>query len=121
MKTNKTPKPTINETGLPDNLKASIEKLSGYAMDDVKVHYNSNKPAQLNAQAYVQGTDIHLGSEQEKHLSHETWHVVKQKEGRISPTIQMKENISVNDDNALEKEAEIMGQKTTKGKSSSKK
>ena len=51
-----------NNTGLPDQLKAGIENLSGYSMDDVKVHYNSEKPAQLNAHAYAQGTEIHLGS-----------------------------------------------------------
>ena len=45
-------------------------------MDDVNVHYNSNKPAQLQAHAYAQGTDIHLGPGQEKHLPHEAWHVV---------------------------------------------
>ena len=28
-----------NETGMPDNLKAGIEDLSGFAMDDVRVHY----------------------------------------------------------------------------------
>ena len=32
-----------NNTGLPDNLKSGIENLSGYSMDDVKVHYNSDK------------------------------------------------------------------------------
>src|SRR4051812_16037693 len=45
-----------NGTGLPDNLKAGVEALSGYSMDDVRVHYNSDKPAQLNALAYAQGT-----------------------------------------------------------------
>jgi hypothetical protein len=69
-----------NNTGLPDGLKSGIENLSGYAMDDVKVHYNSNKPAQLNAHAYAQGTDIHLGSGQEQHLAHEACHVVQQKQ-----------------------------------------
>ena len=28
----------INRTGLPDNLKAGVENLSGYSMDDVRVH-----------------------------------------------------------------------------------
>ena len=65
-----------NNTGLPDNLKSGIENLSGHSMDDVKVHYNSNKPAQLQAHAYAQGTDIHIASGQEKHLPHEAWHVV---------------------------------------------
>uniref|UniRef100_UPI0027B8A1A5 hypothetical protein n=1 Tax=Daejeonella sp. TaxID=2805397 RepID=UPI0027B8A1A5 len=49
-----------NKTGLPDNLKSGVENLSGYSMDDVKVHYNSSKPAQLKAYAYAQGTDIHI-------------------------------------------------------------
>ncbi|NEP42104.1 MAG: hypothetical protein F6K35_23930, partial [Okeania sp. SIO2H7] len=41
-----------NQTGLPDNLKAGVESLSGYSLDNVKVHYNSPKPAQLKALAY---------------------------------------------------------------------
>ena len=74
--------------GLPDNLKTGMENLSGYSMDDVKVHYNSDKPAS-QARAYAQGTDIHLGSDQEKHLPHTAWHVVQQKQGRVKPTRQM--------------------------------
>ena len=100
-----------NNTGLPDNLKSGIESLSGYSMDDVKVHYNSNKPSQLQAHAYAQGTDIHLASGQEKHLPHEAWHVVQQKQGRVKPTVQMK-GISINADVALEKEADRMGAKS---------
>ncbi|MFC4601164.1 DUF4157 domain-containing protein [Cohnella hongkongensis] len=72
-------------SGLPDNLRSGIEKLSGYSMDDVKVHYNSDKPAQLNALAYAQGSDIHMASGQEQHLPHEAWHVVQQSEGRVEP------------------------------------
>lgn len=98
-------------TGLPDNLKSGIENLSGYSMDDVKVHYNSDKPAQLNAHAYAQGTDIHLGSGQEKYLPHEAWHVVQQKQGRVKPTMQMKGKVNINDDAGLEKEADVMGAK----------
>ena len=49
-----------NNTGLPDNLKSGVENLSGISMDDVKVHYNSSKPSQLQALAYAQGTDIHV-------------------------------------------------------------
>ncbi|MGB0839762.1 MAG: DUF4157 domain-containing protein [Chitinophagales bacterium] len=100
-----------NNTGLPDNLKSGIENLSGYSMDDVKVHYNSNKPAQLQAHAYAQGMDIHLGSGQEKHLPHEAWHVVQQKQGRVKPTMQMKGKVNINDDKGLEREADVMGAK----------
>ena len=100
-----------NNTGLPNNLKSGIESLSGVGMDDVQVHYNSDKPAQLNAHAYAQGTDIHVSSGQEKHLPHEAWHVVQQKQGRVNPTMQLKDNINVNDDAGLEKEADVMGAK----------
>ncbi|MCG8575222.1 MAG: DUF4157 domain-containing protein, partial [Flavobacteriales bacterium] len=87
-----------NNTGLPNQLKSGIENLSGHSMDDVKVHYNSSKPAQLNAHAYAQGTDIHVASGQEKHLAHEAWHVVQQKQGRVKPTKQLKSKVNVNDD-----------------------
>lgn len=100
-----------NNTGLPNQLKSGIENLSGHSMDDVKVHYNSNKPAQLNAHAYAQGTDIHLATGQEKHLPHEAWHVVQQKQGRVKPTTQLKGKVNVNDDKGLEKEADVMGNK----------
>jgi hypothetical protein len=100
-----------NNTGLPNQLKSGIEQLSGYSMDDVKVHRNSPKPAQLNAHAYAQGTNIHLGPGQEKHLPHEAWHVVQQKQGRVKPTLQMKTGIAVNDDAGLENEADNMGAK----------
>lgn len=101
-----------NETGLPDKLKAGVENLSGYRMDDVKVHYNSDKPAKVNAYAYTQGTDIHVAPGQERHLPHEAWHVVQQKEGRVKPTLQLK-GIQVNDDKGLEHEADVMGAKAT--------
>ncbi len=105
------PEEKANNTGLPDNLKQGIENLSGMSMDNVKVHYNSSKPAQLNALAYAQGTDIHLGSGQEKHLPHEAWHVVQQAQGRVKPTMQMRDGVPVNDDQALEHEADVMGAK----------
>ena len=103
----------VNKTGLPDKLKTGIESLSGYSMDDVKVHYNSDKPAQLNAHAYAQGTDIHLATGQEKHLPHEAWHVVQQKQGRVKPTMQMRGKVNVNDDVGLEKEADVMGSRAS--------
>lgn len=102
---------TSNNTGMPNQLKSGIEGLSGIDVSDVKVHYNSSKPAQLNAHAYAQGSDIHIAPGQEKHLPHEAWHTVQQKQGRVKPTVQMKENIPVNDDPSLENEADVMGAK----------
>ncbi|WP_293112878.1 DUF4157 domain-containing protein [Moorena sp. SIO4G3] len=106
-----------NKTGWPDRLKAGIENLSGYSMDDVRVHYNSEKPAQLQAHAYTQGTDIHVGPGQEKHLAHEAWHVVQQKQGRVIANKQSKGGLDVNDDPILEKEADVMGKRASKSPS----
>ncbi|PTQ78763.1 uncharacterized protein DUF4157 [Nitrosomonas oligotropha] len=105
---------TANNTGLPDNLKSGIESLSGMSMDSVRVHYNSSQPAQLNALAYAQGTDIHVAPGQEQHLPHEAWHVVQQAQGRVQPTMQMKEGISINDNRGLEHEADVMGAKASR-------
>src|SRR5690606_9410060 len=100
-----------NKTGLPGNLKSGVENLSGISLDDVKVHYNSDKPARIQAHAYAQGSDIHIANGQEKHLPHEAWHVVQQKQGRVQPTVQAKDNLPINDDEGLEKEADEMGEK----------
>lgn len=112
-----------NNTGLPDQLKAGVENLSGLAMDDVNVHYNSSKPAQLSALAYTQGSEIHVAPGQEKHLAHEAWHVAQQKQDRVRPTMQAK-GVAINDDQGLEREADQMGQKAAQfkpdGQSSSK-
>lgn len=102
---------TANRTGLPDGLKAGIESLSGMSMDHVRVHYNSAQPAQLNALAYAQGSEIHVGPAQEQHLAHEAWHVVQQAQGRVKPTLQMRDGVQVNDDHDLEHEADVMGAK----------
>jgi hypothetical protein len=96
------------EQGLPDRLKAGIERLSGMAMGDVRVHYNSRAPERVEALAHTQGRDIHLGAGQERHLAHEAWHVVQQKQGRVKATTQLK-GVGVNDDSALEREADVMG------------
>jgi len=78
-----------NKTGLPDQLK---------------------KPSQLNAHAYAQGSNIHLAPGQEKHLPHEAWHTAQQKQGRVQPTTTVNGQ-KVNDNPALEKEADVMGAK----------
>src|SRR5690606_4263678 len=73
-----------------------------------QVTYNSSKPAQLDAHAYAQGRDIFVGPGQEAHLPHEAWHVVQQRQGRVQPTGRVG-GVSINDDAALEREADVMG------------
>jgi hypothetical protein len=94
--------------GLPEPLRAGVEALSGVAMDDVRVEYNSPEPAKVNALATTQGKNIRLGPGQQRHLPHEAWHAAQQKQGRVQPTTQMR-GIAVNNDSALEREADVMG------------
>ena len=102
-----------NRTGLPDGLKSGIEKLTGISMDDVTVHYNSTRPARVRALAFTQGTDIYVRPAEEKHLPHEAWHVVQQKQGKVKPTRQSNGK-AINDDRRLEREADVMGEKATR-------
>ena len=102
-----------NNTGLPENVKNNTESISGISLDDVKVDYNSNKPAQLNAHAYAEGSNIHVAPGQEKHIGHEAWHVVQQKQGRVKPTTEVG-GVPINDDKSLESEADKMGEQTSK-------
>ncbi|NEO74799.1 MAG: DUF4157 domain-containing protein [Moorea sp. SIO4G3] len=102
-----------NKTGLPDRLKEGIESMSGYDLSGVRVNYNSPKPAQLNAHAYTQGLGIEVAPGQERHLRHEAWHVVQQMQGRVRAT-KMRRGVKVNDEEGLEREAEVMGEKIRK-------
>jgi hypothetical protein len=102
-----------SETGLPDNLKSGIENLSGFALDDVRVHYNSPQPARLNAVAYARGTDIYVAPGQERHLPHEAWHVVQQRQGRVRAIAQVGGE-PLNDNARLEQEADEMGERALK-------
>ncbi|WP_216651710.1 DUF4157 domain-containing protein [Paenibacillus sp. NEAU-GSW1] len=99
-----------NKTGLPDSLKSGLEQQSGIDLSDVKVHYNSKEPSKVQALAFAQGNDIHIGPGQERHLPHEGWHVVQQKQGRVQPKLQMKNGMLLNNNDGLEREADSMGQ-----------
>lgn len=94
-----------NLTGIPAQMKLNFERRSGLSFDDVRVHYNSDKPARLGALAYTQGTQIHVGPGHESSLPHELGHVVQQKAGRVRPTRWIG-GLPVNDRPELEREAD---------------
>ncbi len=98
-----------NKTGIPDKLKENVENMSGISLDDVKVHRNSTLPVKYNALAFTQGSEIFLGPGQERHLAHEAWHVVQQKQGRVSASTLKVGDKNVNDDTKLENEADRKG------------
>lgn len=93
---------------LPESLRSGMHALSGVDLSQVQVHYNSSKPAQLQALAYAQGNDIHLGPGQEQHLPHEAWHLVQQRQGRVKATSEAG-GVAINDNPGLEREADHMG------------
>lgn len=94
-----------NLTGIPAQMKLNFERYSGLSFDDVRVHYNSDKPARLGALAYTRGTEIYVGPGQERSLPHELGHVIQQKAGKVRPT-RWVGGLPVNDQPALEREAD---------------
>jgi len=107
-----------NRTGMPDNVKARMEDTFGADFSDVRVHPNSGKAAEIRAQAYTRGTDVHfapgqftpLSSAGQQLLGHELTHVVQQRQGRVRPTGEVA-GMPLNDSPALENEADAMGKK----------
>lgn len=93
-----------NLTGIPAQMKMDFERRSGLSFDDVRVHYNSDKPARIGALAYTQGTQVYMGPGQNRHLGHELVHVVQQKQGVVKPT-GTKNNLWVNEEARLEEQA----------------
>ncbi len=87
-------------------------------MEDVRVHYDSDLPARVEALAFAQGNDIHLAPGQEEHLAHEAWHVAQQKQGRVRANLRL-EGAAINEESGLEREAEVMGRRARDGGSNS--
>ena len=65
------------------------------------------RPA-AGAMASARGSTIDLAPGQERHLRHEAWHVVQQRQGRVGPTARINGE-PINDDPSLEREADVMG------------
>ena len=79
-------------------------------MDGVNVHYDSSQPANSPPSLHT-GPRHPRRAGQEGHLPHEAWHLVQQAQGRVKPTMRMKDGVPVNDDQGLEHEADVMGAK----------
>jgi len=96
---------TPDLTGIPMQMKLDFEKRSGLPLDDVRVHYSSDKPDKIGALAYTQGTQVYIGPGQTRHLGHELGHVVQQKLGMVRPTGQVN-GLPLNDSPELERAAD---------------
>lgn len=99
-------KQTPNLTGIPTQMKLDFERRSGLSFDDVRVHYNSDKPRRIGALAYTQIPQVHIGPGQERHLQHELGHVVQQKRGIVRPT-GIEHGMAINRSPVLEHSADL--------------
>lgn len=99
----------VNLTGIPAQLKERLEESTGLSLDDVRVHYNSDLPARLDALAYTQGNRVEIGPGQERHLPHELGHVVQQKLGTVRANAMHASGVALNTDTRLERQADEIG------------
>ncbi len=95
-------------TGIPGKMRRRFEENSGLSFQDVRVHYSSPLPEQVQAKAFTSGTQVFIGPGQERWLSHELGHVIQQKRGRVAPTVRVNGH-PVNDSGTLEREADALG------------
>lgn len=110
-----------NLTGMPDQVKQQMEDSFGADFSDVRIHPDSDQAPKVGALAYTQGTDIHFAPGQLKLdttsgkqlLGHELTHVIQQAEGRVQPTTEIG-GMAVNDNVALENEADVLGAKAAR-------
>lgn len=108
---------------MPPLVQRKMESSFGADFSNVNIHKNSAQSTDMNAHAFTQGNDIHFAPGQynpesqqgQELLGHELTHVVQQRAGVVKPTTQMK-GVGVNDDAALENEADVMGKKAAEGK-----
>ncbi len=96
---------------LPAPAREHFEQKLGHDLGDVRIH-EDGRAEQLGAHAFARGNDIHFrrgafdpaGSTGQEELGHELAHVVQQRLGRVKP--QPKRGAPINDDPALEREAD---------------
>lgn len=94
--------------GIPTGLMRRFEALTGLPMDDVSVHYQSDRPQRIGAAAYTQGTDIYIAPGWDGCLEHELGHVAQQKRGHV-PVTGYENGLPVNSDPSLERQADNPG------------
>ena len=109
-----------NGSPLPDKTKDTMQSLFGEDFSNVRVHTNSAVPP-AGAKAHTIGSDIFFASGAYDPstaagrglIGHELTHVVQQAQGRVK--VKPGSNgLNINDDPALEREADMMGQKAAK-------
>ncbi|MEM7102183.1 MAG: DUF4157 domain-containing protein [Bacteroidota bacterium] len=109
-----------NKTGIPDGVKNKMEKAFESDFSDVKIFPNSKKAFDFGAEAYAQNNQIHFSpgkfnpntQKGQELIGHELAHINQQNEGKVKATSVIN-STPFNDQNLLEKEAELSGKKAT--------
>ena len=104
--------PTGGGAPLPAGVQQKMEGAFGQDFSDVRVHQDGNAQ-KVGAEAYAQGSNIHFAPGKydpnsaggQALLGHELTHVVQQRQGRVQTSAAQ----AINDDPALEAEADAMG------------
>lgn len=92
----------VNSTQLRARRYLSAES----AFDDVPIRYDSGIPSRLDAWGYIQGNQVELGSNQERHMAYELGHVVQQKMGTVRANAMHSSGVALNVDAQLEHKAD---------------
>jgi antitoxin component HigA of HigAB toxin-antitoxin module len=108
---------------MPEEVQANMEHSFGEDFSDVQIHDNSTKAEDLGAKAFTQGKDVHFApgefqpdsKEGQELIGHELTHVVQQKECKVHGS-EVHGKKMVNQDPALEKEADDAGKLASEGK-----
>lgn len=106
---------------MPAAVQAKMEHAFGADFSAVRIH-QSDQATAVGALAYTQGSDIHFapgqydphGPQGQALLGHELTHVVQQSQGRVRASTQAK-GLPVNEDPALEREADVLGERAARG------
>lgn len=107
---------------MPADVRTKMERHFGYDFSAVRIHQDSSA-AGMGARAYAQGEDLHFAPgayaprtlSGQQLLGHELAHVVQQAQGRVRVPAQAKGDAGINDDPALEREADRMGADAARG------
>lgn len=94
---------------LSTDLRVKMERVFGEDFSNVRVHESSQTGA-LGAMAYARDNVIHVApgeAENDRVVAHELVHVVQKRHGRVKTTI--------NEDAALEHEADMLADRAVRG------
>lgn len=108
---------------LPEDLQENMENSFGQDFTNANIQKNSQEAVDLNARAFTKGDSVHFApgefnpnSEKGKNLiGDEFAHVTQQRSGVVKPTIVMGKGLILNDEEELEREADIFGEMAATG------